>query len=57
MTGLNRQAFNELLSQLIVAWVAQEGSQRQLAERFKVSLSFVKNLVRRYRETGQVEPK
>ncbi|MBA4448611.1 helix-turn-helix domain-containing protein, partial [Cylindrospermopsis raciborskii CS-506_D] len=55
MTGLNRQAFNELLSQLIVAWVAQEGSQRQLAERFKVSLSFVKNLVRRYRETGQVE--
>ncbi|UJS06222.1 helix-turn-helix domain-containing protein [Cylindrospermopsis raciborskii] len=57
MTGLNRQAFNEPLSQLIVAWVAQEGSQRQLAERFKVSLSFVKNLVRRYRETGQVEPK
>nr|WP_236107037.1 hypothetical protein [Cylindrospermopsis raciborskii] len=33
---------------VIVAWVAREGSQRQLAERFKVSLSFVKNLVRRY---------
>ncbi|EFA70859.1 Transposase IS630 family protein [Cylindrospermopsis raciborskii CS-505] len=47
----------DLRNRVIVAWVAQEGSQRQLAERFKVSLSFVRNLVRRYRETGQVEPK
>ncbi|MEE6162398.1 helix-turn-helix domain-containing protein [Cylindrospermopsis raciborskii DSH] len=47
----------DLRNRVIVAWVAREGSQRQLAERFKVSLSFVRNLVRRYRETGQVEPK
>lgn len=32
-----------------------EGSQRQLAERFNVSLSFVRDLMRRYRETGSVE--
>ncbi|UJS05384.1 hypothetical protein [Cylindrospermopsis raciborskii] len=38
----------DLRNRVIVAWVAREGSQRQLAERFKVSLSFVKNLVRRY---------
>ena len=30
---------------------------RQLAERFKVSLSFIRDLTRRYRETGKVEPK
>jgi transposase len=47
----------DLRNRVIVAWAAQEGSQRQLADRFKVSLSFVRNLVRRYRETGQVEPK
>ncbi|WP_256891016.1 helix-turn-helix domain-containing protein [Cylindrospermopsis raciborskii] len=47
----------DLRNRVIVVWATQEGSQRQLAERFKVSLSFVTNLVRRYRETGQVEPK
>lgn len=47
----------DLRNRVIVAWAAQEVSQRQLADRFKVSLSFVRNLVRRYRETGQVEPK
>ena len=35
----------DLRNRVIVAWVAQEGSQRQLAERFKVSLSFVKNFL------------
>ncbi|BAZ90990.1 transposase [Raphidiopsis curvata NIES-932] len=29
----------DLRNRVIVAWVAREGSQRQLAERFKVSLS------------------
>lgn len=36
---------------------AKEGSQRQIAERFQVSLSFVKRLIRRYQKTGSVKPK
>lgn len=47
----------DLRSRVIMVWVAKEGSQRQLAERFKVSLSFIRDLLRRYRETGQIEPK
>jgi len=35
----------------------KEGSQRQVAQRFKVSLSFVRNLLRHYRESGQIEAK
>ncbi|MFH7031039.1 MAG: IS630 family transposase [Heteroscytonema crispum UTEX LB 1556] len=40
-----------------MAYVAKEGSQRQLAQRFKVSLSFVRNLLRQYRINGQIEAK
>ena len=47
----------DLRSRVITACVAKEGSQRQLAERFKVSLSFVRNLLRRYRQNGQIEAK
>ena len=47
----------DLRQRVIAAYQAKEGSQRQLAERFKVSLSFVTDLNRRYRETGMVEPK
>jgi transposase len=36
----------DLRSRVIMAWVAKEGSQRQLAERFKVSLSFIRDLLR-----------
>lgn len=32
-------------------------SQRQLARRFSVSLSFVQNLLKRYRQTGTITPK
>lgn len=35
----------------------KEGSQRELATRFSVSLSFVQSLLRRYRSSGTVEPK
>jgi transposase len=35
----------------------KKGRGRQLAERFKVSLLFIRDLTRRYRETGKVEPK
>ena len=36
---------------VVIAWEAKEGSQRQLAERFKVSLSMVRNLLRHYRHS------
>jgi transposase len=39
------------------AYQAKEGSQRQLAQRFKVSLSFIRDLRRSYRQTGTIEPK
>lgn len=47
----------DLRRRVIEAYVAKEGSQRQLAQRFKVSLSFVRNLLRHYRTLGQVEAK
>ena len=42
---------------MIDAYKAKEGSLRQLADRFKVSLSFVQRLVRRNRYTGKVDAK
>ena len=47
----------DLRRRVITAWEAKEGSQRQLAQRFKVSLSFVRNLLRHYRQNGQIEAK
>lgn len=32
-------------------------SQRQLAQRFRVSLSWVQKLLKQYRETGEIKPK
>jgi transposase len=34
-----------------------EGSLRQLAQRFSVSLGFVQELVKRYHETGSLKPR
>ncbi len=46
-------AYSEDLRRRVVeAWEAMSGSQRQLSQRFKVSLSFVRNLLRHYRESG-----
>ncbi|GFZ94025.1 helix-turn-helix domain-containing protein [Okeania sp. KiyG1] len=42
---------------MIRAYQNQEGSQRQIAQRFQVSLTFVRNLLRHYRTTGTVNPK
>lgn len=47
----------DLRQRVIAAYQAKEGSQRQLALRFKVSLSFIRDLSRHYRLTGTVEPK
>ncbi|MFH7029697.1 MAG: hypothetical protein ACHBN1_31130 [Heteroscytonema crispum UTEX LB 1556] len=45
-----------LRQRVIDAYKAEEGSQRQLADRFLVSLSFIKRLIRRDQDTGQVTP-
>jgi transposase len=51
-------AYSEDLRRRVVeAWEGKEGSQRHLAQRFKVSLSFVRNLLRHYRINGQIEAK
>ena len=47
----------DLRQRIIAAYDAQEGSQRELAKRFKVSLSFIRDLRRHQRETGQLDPK
>ena len=47
----------DLRTRVIDAWNAKEGTQRQLAERFRVSLSFVKRVLRRYRTSAQREAK
>lgn len=47
----------DLRRRVISAWEAKEGSQRHLAQRFKVSLSFVRNLLRHYRKNGEIEAK
>lgn len=47
----------DIRQRIIAAYEAKEGSQRQLAKRFKVSLSFIRDLMRHYRETGTVQPK
>lgn len=47
----------DLRQRIVAAYEAKEGSQRQLAERFKVSLSFIRDLKRHQRQTGTIEPK
>ncbi|MBD0270217.1 MAG: transposase [Cyanobacteria bacterium Co-bin8] len=47
----------DLRQRIVAAYQANEGSQRELAQRFKVSLSFVRDLLRRYRESGDIKPK
>jgi transposase len=44
----------DLRKKILTAWQNKEGSQRELAKRFKVSLSFIRNFLRRYRETGDI---
>jgi transposase len=47
----------DLRRRVINAYYNKEGSQRQIAKRFQVSLTFVRNLLRHYRHTGTIEPK
>jgi transposase len=48
---------DDLRSRIIKSYSSHEGSQRQLAVRYCVSLSFVRDLLKRLRETGRGEPK
>jgi transposase len=51
-------AYSRDLRQRIIDTVERgEGSSRQIAKRFLVSLSFVTRLLRHYRTTGSLEPK
>lgn len=42
---------------IIEAYENSEGSQRQLAKRFDVSLGFIQKLLHRYRQDGTIEPR
>lgn len=47
----------DLRQKVMEAYQKREGSQRQLATRFKVSLGFVQNLLKRHRQDGTLEPR
>ncbi|MEL4896585.1 helix-turn-helix domain-containing protein [Crocosphaera sp. Alani8] len=47
----------DLRQKIIEAYQNKEGSQRQLAKRFKVSVSFTQKLLKRYCETNEIEPR
>ena len=47
----------DIRGKIIHAYETGGESQRQVARRFDVSLSFVRDLLRQYRETGIVDPK
>ncbi len=52
------KAYSVALRQKVIdAQTQKDGTQRQLAKRFRVSLSFVQNLLKRYRIDGTVEPR
>src|SRR5262245_52107734 len=48
---------NDFRRKVVQAYEAGRGSQRVLARLFGVSLSFVQELLQRYRQTGSVAPK
>ncbi len=55
MLPLKMAAYSiDLRQKILSAWQNKEGSQRELAKRFKVSLSFIRDFLRRYRETAEI---
>ena len=46
----------DLRQRIVKAYLNKEGSQRQLARRFSVSLGTVRNYLKLYRQTGQLAP-
>jgi len=52
---LERAAYSiDLRQKRLSAWQNKEATQRELAKRFKVSLSFIRDFLRRYRETNEI---
>jgi transposase len=47
---------NDLRQKIIDAYINREGSYRQLAIRFGISLSFIQTLINRYQDIGRIEP-
>ena len=47
----------DLRQKIVEAYENREGSQRQLAKRFHVSLAFVQRLLNRYHDEGTIEPR
>jgi transposase len=47
----------DLRQKIIDVYKQEEVSQRQLARRFNVALSFIVKLLRQYRTTGNISPK
>ena len=47
----------DLREKIVTAYENQEGSMQKLAKRFKVSKNFVADLLKRFKETGQIAPK
>src|SRR5215510_14145689 len=47
----------DLRSRVVIAYEHREGSMRRLAKTFRMSLSGVRDLITRYRETGSLTPK
>jgi transposase len=47
----------DLRQKIIDTYDEGETSQRELAEQFRVALSFIEKLLKQYRETGSIAPK
>ncbi len=47
----------DLRQKIINVYEQEEISQRQLAKRFDVALSFIFKLLKQYRDTGEISPK
>lgn len=47
----------DLRQKIVEVYVEGNTSQRQIAQQFRVAYSFVRKLIKQYRETGQIAPK
>ena len=48
---------NDFRIKILEAYQRGEGSQREIATRFNVSLTFVRDLLKLFRETGSIQPR
>ncbi|WP_216655256.1 helix-turn-helix domain-containing protein [Thermoleptolyngbya sichuanensis] len=47
----------DLRQKIIDVYIEGNTSQRQIAQQFRVAYSFVRKLIKQYRETGEIAPK